>query len=332
MYLASAIMHFFSHKNIRRENEIGVPRTILEFQNQYPKSNMTEVEIICKKLINLGYMTDWTSALTPPSHVFSKSYLASLKEPFFSYGMYDFLIHGLLVVRNHFENSVKAVVVTKSDDDLDIGTSFLAELGGKKFILTALHCIEKMKNVCIKDENGKPIKAKNIFISTDEMRDIAIIEYEGSILENIPHLQFGQAQILDEVLMMGYPPLNGFDSLLISEKATINTILKSSSGNVVGKGESYLDKQDYILINAKVKGGNSGGPIIGTSGNIAGMLVQIPTDSKNPNQLDKLGYGVGIPSMVIAELVADALLRNNTGTSKKLKFKNSEKGFSTFFS
>jgi serine protease Do len=54
--------------------------------------------------------------------------------------------------------------------------------------------------------------------------------------------------MLEEVLIMGYPPIPGFDGILISERAHIAGYLKSSVGQVLGQSECYLDRQQYLLI------------------------------------------------------------------------------------
>lgn len=64
----------------------------------------------------------------------------------------------------------------------------------------------------------------------------------------------------------------------------------------MSKATSYLDRQDFILFNARVKGGNSGGPILNKYGCVAGMLVQIPISSVDSSKIDVLGYGIAVPA------------------------------------
>lgn len=91
---------------------------------------------------------------------------------------------------------------------------------------------------------------------------------------------------------MGYPPVPGFDTFLVAETARIS-YLKSSVGQIVGKQESYLDKHNYFLINARVKGGSSGCPVIGRDGKVRGVVVQ---QGQNEGTLDILGYGIALPT------------------------------------
>jgi serine protease Do len=133
---------------------------------------------------------------------------------------------------------------------------------------------------------------------------------------------------LDEVLCLGFPPIPGFQELLISDIATVNAEIKSSCGRVVGTGSAYLDGQRYILINARVKGGNSGGPIVDRKGCVVGILVQSSMNATDASNLDTLGYGVATPVDEWIHLFSNDSDKAHGGI--ELSFKNLEDGgFST---
>lgn len=64
---------------------------------------------------------------------------------------------------------------------------------------------------------------------------------------------------------------------------------------------------DTFLINARVKGGNSGGPVINKEGKVVGTVVSLPYDisssSENP-RYDIMGYGQCLPSKYVDELIS----------------------------
>lgn len=71
---------------------------------------------------------------------------------------------------------------------------------------------------------------------------------------------------------------------------------------------AYRTQMDCFLINARVKGGNSGGPVINKEGKVVGTVVALPydleSDSSNP-RYDIMGYGQCLPSKYIEELMTN---------------------------
>lgn len=56
---------------------------------------------------------------------------------------------------------------------------------------------------------------------------------------------------------------------------------------------------EYFIINARVKGGNSGGPVINKSGKVVGTIFQLPMDTQGGSdggRYDLMGFGVCFPS------------------------------------
>lgn len=324
MGLPTEILKFFSAK-YGDKNDQGhiVPKSIQDFSSTGFSGNINEVNLICKKFVEKGLLLHMGKVGSVP--LLGESYLASkFIDKFAEYGTYDFMIDGFLSIRNQFSSSVLPIIVTKENGEFDIGSAFTITGG---YIVTALHCIENFENVLITDQNDIPIQMENIYMHQDRRKDLAILKPIGNPFENSPKFLIGNANILDEVLTMGYPPISGFDSILVSERASINSSLKSSIGNLIGEGTSYLDGQDYMLINAKVKGGNSGGPIIDDKGNAVGMLIQIPIDPKDQTKLDVLGYGIGLHGSEIFDMWKSIL--TNGEDIRNIQFKNNDNGFRT---
>ena len=86
-----------------------------------------------------------------------------------------------------------------------------------------------------------------------------------------------------------------------------------------------MDKQNYFLITARIKGGNSGGPIIGTDGNVLGVVAQIPANAEG--RADLIGYGVTTPSSTFISFIQS--IAKNDKMTKLLNFEISKHSLST---
>ena len=61
----------------------------------------------------------------------------------------------------------------------------------------------------------------------------------------------------------------------------------------------------FFVITARVKGGNSGCPVINNEGYVVGTVFQIPFDSyggSDGGRYDIMGYGVCLPSKYVIDL------------------------------
>lgn len=239
------------------------------------------------------------------------------------YGGYDFLIEGFQSIQKAFKKSVLKVVVQYENFDHGIGTCFVI---GEDLIMTAKHCIHNFKKISIYDDDENLIIPKEIIVPEDENIDLAMIKTVGKPFVNTKQFMLGEPEVLEEVLTVGYPPLATFDAIQINETAHINSIQKSSKGNIVAKELKYRETTDYLILNTRVKGGNSGGPVINKFGTVLGVIVQLLPDIKEPLKLDELGYGVAISSSEIINLVESA---HNGNGCKNIDFVLIESGFST---
>ncbi len=320
MGLATEIVKFFSPHNLPKKNERNLPTSIGDFNNAVKGLNIMKVVQYCKILerekILLKIGTKDQSLVGPCYVSIVESPKNELNES------YDLLCEGFLAIRNNFENSVFPVIAHISELDLDIGTAFYLRTVTGFYIITAFHCVDKMINIQIPVSENDFIKPKRAFKSSNKKIDIAVLEID-SLEKNHKPLFTDECKILDEILTIGYPPIPGFDAFQIAELSTINSTIRASRGNVLGNNNSYLDGLDYLLINARVKGGNSGSPIISKLGYACGVLVNIPSDPNDKTKLDDLGYGLGLSSKEIEAII------NGIGTEKttELNIDLTENGF-----
>jgi len=298
MGLGADITRFFAGVNARNEGGILQPYSMSDFYDEHKNhlESMMVIPGICQKLV-LRHVLTYVGRNLSENRLFMGDmyYCLSFNEGVANYGSYDFLAFGAPHIRGHFLHSVLPIIVEKNDGTQDIGTGFLVE-GGR--IVTARHCVEAMKTISVPGCSEAPSR---VFALSGGNDDVAVIDFSVNPFPQYPKFQMRKHFALEEVITMGYPPIPGFDMLLVTEKSHLAADLKSSKGAIVAEGMTYLYGEDYILMNARVKGGNSGGPVIGEDGKVIGLISEIPSTE---NGLDALGYGVVTPISKVQELLS----------------------------
>jgi serine protease Do len=247
----------------------------------------------------------------------------------YTYGSPDFEILGFSYTRQVFSNSVLPIVIRDFEGDYDIGTSFLVDYNNEDYLITAKHCVESKNYLYIPSQPIGPI-FESIYIDSNPKKDIAVIKLVKNSI-NAKKFIFDTPNILDKVLTMGFPTIPGFsESIQIAETATISGYLKSTVGEITGKGDNYYIDSNSLLISARVKGGNSGGPVINEKGKIVGVISHeiLNGSSSITEKLDELGYGVAQSSLDILEILENVIL-NETEKFTTIEFEAIEAGIRT---
>ncbi len=153
----------------------------------------------------------------------------------------------------------------------DVGSGFV--VCNSNTIVTARHCVEGMSTITVVAGDGRKIN-----VDTHKWRyhpggaDVAVAIVGSSIGQPF---RLREPKVLDQVLTLGYPSIPSFEPPLVAELAEVAAQVKplvASVGTVTGTAVCYLDLQSYWLITAKVKGGSSGGPVIGDDGFVVGLV------------------------------------------------------------
>ena len=302
-------------------------KTIGEFvkQPEYENSGnfLTIMQIIQKfklegYLVSVGFKAYMTGRID-----FENEQLVcwNFEQDYAEYGEYDFLVLGFSHVAAHFTNSVVPIVVKDEVGDLDVGTGFL--LYNTRYLVTARHVIENKKLVQIQNNDGLYAEAEYVIYSTNEDLDVAIIVLKNDLFDGYPPFQLREAVVLEDVMTIGYPPLMHFDAFQIYETASVNNLFKFSKGQIIAKNRAFRENIEYLIINAKVKGGNSGSPVINRNGTVIGISVKMLMDNHGKND-DPLGYGIVTPATELSKYF-------NTTTEEfptvKIPVTNVEHGF-----
>ena len=297
-YLPIEILLFFSEIK-EDENQKMIHRTLMDFCSYYKKVYQTKelpqprvVSKVCDILVDEGKMTLLRKTGFDNTE---NSYLCMFRDKSIRNKplIFDLVnnqlsctIYGFKFIYNYYKDYVLPILHTDQNDDISIGSCFLFRGG----ILTAKHCIENAKKIAIRGINPADIEHGKFFTLSKESMDLIFIKLQVEIINSIPFHR--EASILDEVIALGYPKIPGFHNFLTGEKALVSSRFTGSTGSVASTAKDIWIRENLLLITAKIKGGNSGGPIINKNGEVVGIASSLATGE---GKYDDLGYGTVIP-------------------------------------
>ena len=137
------------------------------------------------------------------------------------------------------------------------GTGFLVSTNGH--LVTNAHLVQG----CVGDIQGNlsgEAPAKLRLVSSDETNDLALLQVTGSF-KDVARIRDKAIQSGDSVVAIGYP----FHGLLTSDFTVTTGIVSSLSG--------ILNDTRFLQISAAVQPGNSGGPLLASSGDVVGVVA-----------------------------------------------------------
>jgi len=204
------------------------------------------------------------------------------------------LIYGFKYIYENYGKYVLPVEFTKQNDDIALGSCFMYKGG----IATARHCIEGAKKIAIRGITQVQLETAKYQVHSNNAMDLIFIHFDESLTDFIYYGE--KAEVLDEVIAMGYPRIPGYHNFLTAETATVSARFTASVGQIAAEAEDFWIKEQLFLITAKIKGGNSGGPIIKKNGTAAGVSVNL---AHGDGDYDDLGYGTVIPVAFLDEMI-----------------------------
>lgn len=294
---ATRLMEFFGNKP-----------EIMKLQNfidQDPSWNegldMGHLMRVIASLTQAGLLTDYGGVGTDRCY-----HCRSFNQTYADYGAYENIVGGPKEVFRRHSGSVLPVIVTDEHGNPDIGTGFY--LGTKNHFITARHVVENknMSDIQIGGEGFKSPEIKGMILHPDSKVDLALLETADILETSIIPFRAQDGEVGDNIICIGFPPIPGFDCLRVMEHGEIAAEMKVLKGEIVSSGSSYLDTTEYLLINARVKGGSSGGPVIDQFGFVVGVVASTALDAKSSDRLEGLGYGIVTPKSQFKDLMAMA--------------------------
>ena len=297
------ILHYFDLCRPTNGESIN-DRTVLKFSQQYKKPdgqftvNPQIVVRICDQLCQKYLMERIKIADAlgfGNSYLFNSSRISNWNESKNRWNFfYSSAVYGMEYIYRYYKNIVIPIISQNDEGDISLGTGFKL-FGG---IVTAKHCIEDPKHIFIEGYSIEDLKNSEVFVSRKYSDiDIAFIDLQR---KEVHEVFIDEGKILQDVLVMGYPKIPTFTSFITAEKATISAKAKArltpTKGAIASLAKNIFAKVELMLITAKIRGGNSGGPIINDEGSIVGVACQQPFyDDDEVGKYDDLGYGIAIP-------------------------------------
>ncbi len=174
-----------------------------------------------------------------------------------------------------------------------LGSGFLISPDG--YIITNDHVAGNAKEITVTLTGGEKLKAE--IVGTDAVSDICLLKVEG---KNLPYLTLGNS---DEVIVGEWAIAfgNPFGLFEINDKPTVTVGVISSTGMNLGRVESRVYR-DMIETDAAINGGNSGGPLVNSLGEVIGVNTLIFTGGRSETFV---GYGFAIPINKVKKIVAE---------------------------
>lgn len=217
--------------------------------------------------------------------------ITPIGEYAFKNNCYLEILNGFRYICDKSKNSVAKIY---SSTQSGIGTGFLI---AENKLATAKHVVDDLKNIKIEFEDNREVTIKNIIRPTilDDL-DIALIEINESLTDRKIFRLQNDRDILEEVLILGYPPIpQSDDAYLVANRGEISSIISLYRNQIQG-----------IVVSSLLRGGNSGGPIINFRGETIGVISENlfqEMSSDDPTVNEKLAFAYGIGSEFVQDLI-----------------------------
>src|SRR3972149_7998444 len=173
-----------------------------------------------------------------------------------------------------------------------LGSGFIISPDG--YILTNDHVAGNASEITITMTNGKHYDAK--VIGSDPVSDICLLKIDE---DNLPYVTLGNSDdiIIGEwVIALGNP----FGLFEINDKPTVTVGVISATGmNLEPLNNRYY--LNMLQTDAAINGGNSGGPLVNSLGEVIGMNTLIFTAGSQGN----IGLGFAIPINKVKQIIEE---------------------------
>jgi Do/DeqQ family serine protease len=157
------------------------------------------------------------------------------------------------------------------------------------YIVTNNHVVENASKLKVTLNDNRIFDGK--VIGTDPTTDVALIKIDG---KDLPTLAFGDSDALrlgEWVLAIGSP----YDL-----RSTVTAGIVSAKARQLSVMPSQFGIESFILTDAAVNPGNSGGALV----NVKGELMGINTVIKSPTG-SYAGYSFAVPSTIVKKVIID---------------------------
>lgn len=324
--LAVEILEFFTDTNAHQHQtpagHAGMrPRTVQEFLDHMHKKQVPPtskpyaqpepINTICRRLVDLGWLSPAGQAAGTNIAGLNNAYIGILQPGYDRYAInlhVSNAIYGWPCIYDTYYSSVVPMLNEGTDGTLSIGTAFVV---GPRTIVTAAHCILHARTVALREVEPDLLQRASVYVSSNTAIDLAVIQICEPILASHFPISLGNGNVLDDVMVLGYPDVPGFHPTLAAEKAMISSRFTAIRGAVASAPEEIFARASLFLITARVRGGFSGGPVLNSLGTCVGVVSREPASQSSGDQggghhlYDNLGYGTAIPTVLLKQILEE---------------------------
>jgi S1-C subfamily serine protease len=173
-------------------------------------------------------------------------------------------------------------------DRFGIGSGFVLPGG---VVVTNRHVIDQPREITLNTWDGVSLDATVTGIAVDS--DLAVLQLRDDAATDLPvaELRTTAVEVGETIVAVGYPE---------GGPATVTT------GSVVGlvDGELLGEPSEVIRVDATIRQGNSGGPLLDEQGRVVGVVFALEVGT---------GYGLAVPVTTLLERLEGEGLAAPTG-------------------
>lgn len=170
-----------------------------------------------------------------------------------------------------------------------LGSGFVVEYAGKKYILTNYHVVEKATSIVVTAQSGDSWPAQ--VVGTDDLLDLAVLVVDGADLPAAPLGDSDALEIGDWVIAIGNP-------LGFSHTVTLGIVSALNRDVPRPDGSGYYRRM--IQTDAAINPGNSGGPLVNAYGEVVGMNTLIARRTESGIAVEGINFAVPINEIKLA--------------------------------
>ncbi len=159
-----------------------------------------------------------------------------------------------------YNRAVPAVAIVRvvANGGTGIGTAFVIDSGG--LLVTAAHVARQAERIAVEFADGNPIEAT--VVGYDARRDLALLRI--TVRTPLPALEVADSTVVhegDPVIVIGTP--------LGRPRVMTTGVVRGTAQTVPGQAPEI-----FILFDAAVQPGNSGGPLLNNRGQVIGVVTE----------------------------------------------------------
>lgn len=179
------------------------------------------------------------------------------------------------------------VIIVESGDKIEQATGFFLQGCG---LVTCSHVLGGKETISIKalSRDGKQQYEAKV-VARDATKDIAVLDIEFIAQHGLEASRL-HVKRLTPVTVLGFPNHNIGDTGFVS------------AGHVTGFRRDPSSEETLMLINSMIITGNSGGPVLDSTGKVIGLAVR---GAKNQKQAQETEFHAVMPVSVVQHLMSE---------------------------